>query len=75
MGNSCSYEIKIFSLSFVFLKELSTLVNQSLVMMQSHMESMVQNARPPEGTDALWEWASFFFFFFSFVQIERMSDK
>ena len=41
-------------------------------MMQSHMESMVQNARPPEGTDALWEWSNFFF---SFVQIERMSDK
>ena len=43
-------------------------------MMQSHMESMVQNAWPPEGTDALWEWSNFFFFFF-FVQIERMSDK
>ena len=44
-------------------------------MMQSHMESMVQNARPPEGTDALWEWSNFFFVFFFFVQIERMSDK
>ena len=44
-------------------------------MMQSHMESMVQNARPPEGTDTLWEWSIFFFFFFFFVQIERMSDK
>ena len=44
-------------------------------MMQSHMESMVQNARPPEGTDALWKWSNFIIFFFFFVQIERMSDK
>ena len=39
----------------VLSQELSTLVDQSLVMMLSHIESMIQAAPPPEGSNAMWE--------------------
>lgn len=40
---------------FLHFQELSTLVDQSLMMMQSHVDGMIQGVPPPEGSNELWE--------------------
>ncbi|XP_078369401.1 inositol polyphosphate-4-phosphatase type I A-like [Oculina patagonica] len=43
------FTVQIFTKPSAKCQELSTLVEQSLMMMLSHMESMIQRAPPPEG--------------------------
>lgn len=48
--NDNIWNVQVFTLPNAKCQELSTLVNQSLVLMQSHIEGMVQGAPTPEGS-------------------------
>lgn len=55
-SNSCKKFKKTFQeILFLHFQELSTLVDQSLMMMQSHVDGMIQGVPPPEGSNELWE--------------------
>lgn len=55
-SNSCKkFQKTSQKILFLHFQELSTLVDQSLVMMQSHVDGMIQSVPPPEGSNELCE--------------------